>query len=273
MNSPNRTISALIVDDEPLGRDLVRHMLGAHPDVEIVGECGDGAKAVAAIKRLAPALVFLDIRMPKLDGMDVLQRLETAGPRRPVIVFVTAYDQYAVRAFEERALDYLLKPFDQDRFDATIRRVRERIEQAAEAELGKHVRGLLNGQTGAPPPSAPATAVAATPYAERIVVRESGRIFFVGVHEIDFLEAAGNYVSLHVAGKTHLIHETMTNTEAKLDPALFVRIHRCTIVNVARIAELRPHFNGEYIILLKDKTELKLSRGYVDKARAALGLP
>jgi two-component system LytT family response regulator len=158
MSSQNRTISALIVDDEPLGRDLVRHMLGAHPDVEIVGECGDGAKAVAAIKRLAPALGFLDIRMPKL-------------------------------------------------------------------------------------------------------------------HEIDVLEAAGNYVSLHVAGKTHLIHETMTNTEAKLDPARFVRIHRCTIVNVARIAELRPHFNGEYIILLKDETELKLSRGYVDKARAALGLP
>jgi two-component system LytT family response regulator len=267
-------ISAMIVDDEPLGRDVVRHMLAAHPDLEIVGECGDGAKAVAAIKRLAPALVFLDIRMPKLDGMEVLARLEPATPggRRPVIVFVTAYDEYAVRAFEERALDYLLKPFDQERFDATIHRVRERIQQLDEAELGKSVRGLLAGRSGNGATAPAPAAATVTPYVERLVVRESGRIFFVGVHEIDYLEAAGNYVSLHVAGKTHLIHETMTNTEARLDPARFVRIHRSTIVNVARIDELRPHFNGEYIILLKDATELKLSRGYVDKAKAALGL-
>src|SRR5262249_22371739 len=148
---------------------------------------------------------------------------------------------------------------DQDRFDETIRRVRERVCQFEEATLGKNLRGLLTGQ------------LLAKPYADRLVVRESGRIFFIGVTEVDWLEASGNYVTLHVGGKRHLINETTANMEAKLDPSLFVRIHRSTIINVNRIKELTPHFNGEYIVVLKDGTELKLSRGYVDKAKLALG--
>jgi two-component system, LytTR family, response regulator len=254
-----RTISALIVDDESLGRDLVRHMLQAHPDIQVAGECADGVKALAAIKRLDPTIVFLDIRMPKVDGIDLLDRLATSSGQHPLIVFITAYEEYAVKAFEAHALDYLLKPFDQERFDQTINRVREHLRQVDEAKLGKSLRGLLDGQLK--PKS----------FADRLVVRESGRIFFVGVAEVDWLEASGNYVALHVGRKTHLVHETMANMVAKLDPAVFVRIHRSTIVNVSRIKEMTPYFNGEYIVVLKDDTELKLSRGYAEKAKAAFG--
>ena len=260
------TISALIVDDEPLGRDLVRHMLATHRDLRVVAECADGEKALAAIKRHTPQLVFLDVKMPRLDGIALLQRLPT--DHRPLIVFITAHDAYALRAFQEHALDYLLKPFDQERFDQTIARVRQRLEQLESARLGQSVKRLL---AGSPAPAEEARVV--KPFAERVVVRESGRVYFVGVPEIHWLEASGNYVALHVAsGKTHLVHETMTAMEAKLDPAIFVRIHRSTIVNVDRIKELQPHFNGEYIVLLKDDTRLKLSRSFLETARAALGL-
>jgi two-component system, LytTR family, response regulator len=253
-------ISALIVDDESLGRDLVRHMLQAHPDIQVVGECADGVKAMAAIKRLDPTIVFLDIRMPKVDGIDLLGRLATNSGQHPLIVFITAYEEYAIKAFEAHALDYLLKPFDQERFDHTIKRIRERLRQVEEAKLGKSLRGLLDGQ------------LKPKLFADRVVVRESGRIYFVGVAEVDWLEASGNYVTLHVGGKTHLVHETMANMLTKLDPAVFVRIHRSTIVNVNRIKEMTPFFNGEYIVVLKDDTELKLSRGYAEKAKTAFGL-
>ena len=260
------TISALIVDDEPLSRDLVRHMLATHPDIRIVAECADGEKALAAIKRHAPQLVFLDVKMPRLDGVALLQRLPSAN--RPLIVFLTAHDTYALRAFEAHALDYLLKPFDQERFDQTVARARQRLEQLASAQLGQSVKRFLADST------APANEVRPTKaFAERIVVRDSGRVYFVGVPEIHWLEASGNYVALHLAsGKTHLVHETMAAMEAKLDPARFVRIHRSTMVSVDRIRELQPHFNGEYVVLLKDDTRLKLSRGFLEKARAALGL-
>lgn len=253
-------ISALIVDDEALGRDYVRHMLQAHPDIRIAGEYSDGAKALAAVKRHDPTLVFLDIRMPKLNGIDLLERLGAHTGGRPLVVFITAYEEYAIKAFEANALDYLLKPFDQERFDQTVQRVRDRLRQIEEAALGKNLRGLLAGQAGS------------KSYADRLVVRESGRIFFVGVAQIDWLEASGNYVTLHCGGKDHLINETMANVQLKLDPAVFVRIHRSAIVNADRIKEMTPHFNGEYMIVLKDGTELKLSRGYIDKAKAALGL-
>ena len=257
-------ITALIVDDEPLGCDLVRHMLTAHPDIRVVAECSDGEEALAAIKRHAPQLVFLDVKMPRLDGIALLERLDPG--HRPLIVFLTAHNTYALRAFEEHALDYLLKPFDQERFDQTVARARQRLEQIESAKLGESVKRFLT--------SAPVDAVpTAKPFAERIVVRESGHVYFVGVPEISWLEASGNYVALHVtSGKTHLVHETMAAMEAKLDPTLFVRIHRSTIVNVARIKELQPHFNGEYVVLLKDETKLKLSRSFLGTARAALGL-
>ncbi len=254
-------ISTLIVDDEPLGRELVRHMLARHPDIAIADECGDGEEALAAIRRRPPQLVFLDIKMPRVDGLTLLDRLPAAD--RPLIVFITAHDAYAIRAFEAHALDYLLKPFDQERFDQTIARVRQRLEQIAEARLGKTVRTLLDGQPPRPPRNAP----------DRIVVRENGRVSFISVAEIASLEASGNYVALHLdSGKTHLVHETMSALEQRLDATEFVRIHRSTMVSVARIKELLPHFNGEYVVVLKNGTKLKLSRSYLETARAALGL-
>jgi two-component system, LytTR family, response regulator len=260
---PESVISTLIVDDEPLGRDLVRHMLAAHTDFRVVAECSDGEKALAVIKREPPQLVFLDIKMPRLDGMAVLERLEATA--RPLIVFITAHDAYAIKAFAEHAFDYLLKPFDQERFDQTIARVRTHLRQIEEAKLGQSVRSLLGGGI--------ASASSPKPSLDRIVVRESGRVTFVNVAEIEWLEAEGNYVALHVAGgETHLVHETMTNLEAKLDSAVFVRIHRSTIVRADRIKELLPHFNGEYVVVLKDNARLKLSRSYLDTARVALGL-
>jgi two-component system LytT family response regulator len=252
------SITALIVDDEPLGRDLVRHMLAAHADFHLVGECGDGEKALAAIKRHTPQVVFLDIKMPRLDGMSLLDRLPASV--RPLVVFITAHDRYAIRAFAENAFDYLLKPFDQARFDQTIARVRQRLRQLDAARLGQSVRSMLGGNE-------------MKPALDRIVVRETGRVFFVEVADIGWLEAEGNYVALHVVdGKTHLVHETLANLEARLDSSRFVRIHRSTIVRVDRIKELLPHFNGEYVVVLKDGTRLKLSRSFLDTARMALGL-
>lgn len=266
-----KKINALIVDDEVLGRDLVRHMLRSHVDVTIVAECGDGEKALAAIKRLHPEVVFLDIQMPKLDGLALGKRLESEG--RPLVVFITAYDAYAINAFEAQAMDYLLKPFDQERFDQMLLRVRRRLAQIAEASLGQNLRDFFAAQTPSPGHAHGRTGFSSGPkFDERIAVKENGRVLFVEAAEIDWLEASGNYVALHVAGRTHLLHETMTDIETRLNPVHFVRIHRSTIVHVGRLKELRPHFNGEYIVLLKDGTRLKLSRGYLAKAKTALGL-
>lgn len=253
------SITALIVDDEPLGRDLVRHMLAAHPDFHVVGECGDGEQALAAIKRHTPQVVFLDIKMPRLDGMSLLDRLPASV--RPLVVFITAHDRYAIQAFAENAFDYLLKPFDQARFDQTIARARQRLRQLDAARLGQSVRSMLGGNE-------------MKPALDRIVIRETGRVFFVEVADIGWLEAEGNYVALHVVdGKTHLVHETLANLATRLDASRFLRIHRSTIVRVDRIKELLPHFNGEYVVVLKDGTRLKLSRSFLDTARVALGLP
>lgn len=257
-------ITALIADDESLGRDLVRHMLGRHPDIQIVAECADGAQALAEINRHAPSVAFLDIRMPRLDGMALLDNL--AEGKRPLIVFTTAHDGYALRAFQQHAFDYLLKPFDESRFNQSLSRVRERLRQLAAARMAEAVREAL----GSPPT---VTREERLPPLERVVIRETGRIYFVEVADIEWLEASGNYVALHVAGgKTHLAHETMSHLETRLTARLFVRIHRSVIVRVDRIKELLPHFNGEYIVVLKDNTRLKLSRSYSESARIALGL-
>lgn len=261
MSAP--VITALIVDDEPLGRDLVRNMLLAHPDITVLGECPDGEKALAAIKRHTPQVVFLDVKMPRLDGVGLLKRLPEEN--RPLIVFITAYDSFALHAFEGQAFDYLLKPFDQERFDTTLQRVRARLDQLDAARIGESVREALA--------STPAPRPAAQPPADRLVVRDPGRIHFVNTTEVSWLEASGNYVAIHTqAGKTHLIHETMAAIEARLDPTAFMRIHRSTIVNMRRIRQLEPHMNGEYIVVLDDGARLKLSRSYVEPARRALGL-
>ncbi len=250
-------IRALIVDDEPLARARLRALLADEPDVEVVGECGDGLEAVAAVQDLTPDLLFLDVQMPTLDGFGVLEALE-AGPM-PAIIFVTAYDRYALRAFEVHALDYLLKPFDRDRFHKALERARAALDRPGKAEADQRLLGLLQDQKKAPRPL------------ERLLIKTAGRVFFLRTEEIDWIEAAGNYVRLHVGAEAHLLRETMNGLEARLEPARFLRIHRSTIVNVDRIQELQAWFHGDYLVILRGGTQLTLSRGYRHKVQEHFG--
>ena len=248
-------IRTLIADDEPVARARVSALLRDEPDVEIVGECTSGFEARAAIERTAPDLVFLDIQMAELNGLELARAL---GPTRPAVVFVTAYDEYALGAFEIHALDYLLKPFSAARFRAALAHAREHLSRrTTPARAG-------NGQAPAIRPAAAS---------ERLVIRSSGRIYFIAIADIDWCEACGNYVRLHVGPQSHFVRETMAHLEARLDPARFARIHRSTIVNIERIKELRSSFNGEYAVQLKDGTRLTLSRGYREALQTRLGDP
>jgi two-component system LytT family response regulator len=250
-------IRTLIVDDEPLARHRLRALLDGDPDIAIVGESGDGGQAVAAVQELRPDLLFLDVQMPVLDGFEVLEAL--TGEPMPVVIFVTAYDRYAVKAFEVHALDYLLKPFDKDRFAAALQRAKDHVRRAETANLEDRLRKLL--QTA---PNRPGVS-------DRLVVKSGGRVYFVRVDDIDWIEAAGNYVRLHVGKEEHLLRQSLSALESKLDAGRFVRIHRSTIVNVERIRELQPAFHGDYVIILHDDTELALSRSCRDKLEEALG--
>ena len=253
-------IRTLVVEDEPMARDRVRLLLQQQPDIEIVGECGDGAQALSAIERLDPELVFLDVQIPVVDGFGVIRAVPP--DRMPMVVFTTAYDEYALRAFEVHALDYLLKPFDRTRFMRALDRVRERRERQRAGDLGRRLLAMVQDLK---PEAAPAP--------ERIVVKSGGRIFFIRVDEIDWIDAAGNYVRLHVKGETHLFRETMNGMEKRLDRSQFVRIHRSHLVNADRIRELLPG-NGEHIVVLRNGVRLTLSRGYRDRltAQAAHGI-
>jgi len=255
-----RKIRTLIVDDEPLARERMRSLLAAESDFEIVGEATDGLEAVDAIQTHTPDLVFLDVHMPKLDGFEVI---ETVGAEQmPAVIFVTAYDQHALRAFDVQALDYLLKPFDSDRFQAALKRVRTQIDSQETGDLGRRLLALvrdLKPERGNK--------------SDRLVVKSGGRLFFLRADEIDWIEAAGNYVRLHVGTEAHMLRETMNSIEARLNPELFVRIHRSHIVNIERIKELQPWFNGEYVVILRNSTRLTLSRGYREKLQERLGKP
>ncbi|MEZ5318964.1 MAG: LytTR family DNA-binding domain-containing protein [Vicinamibacterales bacterium] len=255
-----RVLRAIIADDEPLARERLRSLLGEDTGVEVVAEARDGQEAVDAIRTHAPDLVFLDVQMPKLDGFEVIAAV---GPdRMPPVVFVTAYDQHALRAFEVQALDYLLKPFDADRFQSALERVRRQVDSRESSDLGRRLLELVSTLR----PERPARA-------ERLVVKSGGRLFFLRADEIDWIEAAGNYVRLHVGTDGHLLRETMTSIESRLDPDLFFRIHRSHIVNIERIKELQPWFNGEYVVILRNGTQLTLSRGYREKLQERLGKP
>jgi two-component system LytT family response regulator len=256
-----RTIRALIADDEPLARERVRTLLGSEPDVEVVGEAKDGLETVDAIMATTPDLVFLDVQMPKLDGFEVI---DTVGPERmPSVVFVTAFDQHALRAFEVQALDYLLKPFDQERFQSALKRIRRQMDSQETGDLGRRLLALVKDLKSDQRPSR----------SDRLVVKSGGRLFFLRADEIDWVEAAGNYVRLHVGADGHLLRETMTSIESRLNPDMFFRIHRSHIVNIERIKELQPWFNGEYVVILRSGTRLTLSRGYRDKLQERLGRP
>ncbi|MGH8637211.1 MAG: LytR/AlgR family response regulator transcription factor [Burkholderiales bacterium] len=248
----------IIADDEPLARARLRMLLGGESWVDLVAECADGTHAIAAIRELRPDLVFLDVQMPGATGFDVI---EAIGPAHmPAVVFVTAYDRYALRAFDVCALDYLLKPFDRERFQQALGRARQQLQHpASSGDLERRLLELVQGLKHSPP------------RAERFVVRSGGRVYFVRAAEIDWIEAAGNYVKLHVGAEAHLLRETMTAIEAQLDPETFFRIHRCHIVNIERVQELQPWFNGEYVVSLKTGARLTLSRGYREKLQQRLG--
>lgn len=242
-------IRTLIVDDEPLARGRMRRLLEKEEDVEIVGEAADGRSAVEAIREHAPALVFLDVQMPELDGFGVLKELDRE--EWPCVVFVTAHDQFALRAFEVHALDYLLKPFDTDRFRQTLQRAREAVEKRNAAPAQTQLAELLAGLTALNPTNS-----------DRIAVKSSGRIVLVKVPDIDWVESADNYVKLHVGKTEHLHRETLTAMEARLNARDFVRISRSCLVNVERIRELQPLFHGDYAVILHDGTRLTLSRSH-----------
>lgn len=256
------SIRVLIVDDESLARDTIRLLLKQHEEFEIIGECKDGHEAVAAIMQEAPDLVFLDIQMPEKNGFEVVA---SVGPEHmPVIIFATAYDRYALQAFEAHALDYLLKPYDDARFEKALARALERIRQKQFGELTSKMIDLVGDHRVKRDDNLVA-------HRERIMVKERDALFFVKTEDIDWIEAAGDYVSLHLGKKSYLVRESMTGVESILDAKQFVRIHRSTIVNVERIKEMRPYFHGDYIVFLNDDTELKLSRRYWNRIEHILG--
>lgn len=260
-----KKITTLIVDDEPLARRNLRLLLKDDSEIEIVGEAASGREALALIRRHSPDLVFLDIQMPELDGFGVLENID--AEQLPAIVFVTAYDQYALKAFEFHALDYLLKPFDDARFEKALRRAKLQVGQRELKDLSQRLVALLAGRESSAQGSTPARQ---SQYLSRLLIKSAGRVFFLKTDEIDYVQAEDYYVKLHVGRKGHLLRETMNEMEAKLDPAKFLRIHRSTIVNIERIRELQQHFNGEYIVVLHDGTEHKLSRSRREQLQTLL---
>jgi two-component system LytT family response regulator len=252
------SIRVLLVDDEPLAREMLREMLQGDPDVQIVGESCNGREALEAIRAEAPDLIFLDVQMPEVGGFEVLASLGKG--RIPYVIFVTAYDQYAVRAFEVQALDYLLKPFDQERFDLSWQRAKAQLLRDRNGGgIDQRILALLEEMK------------AGKNYLERLVIKAAGRIYFLDTSEIDWIEAEGNYVSVHSASKSHLLRETISSLESQLDPKKFVRIHRSSIVRLDFIREMQPWFHGEYRVILNDGTQLTLSRNHRDKLQEALG--
>ncbi len=257
------SLSALIVDDEALARERIRTLLRRDPDIDVVGEVGDGRSAVRALAESPHDLVFLDVQMPEIGGFEVLETLRSLQETDPAIqvpavVFVTAYDRYALRAFEVHALDYLLKPFDVERFEKTLARVKVQLARVRGEALSHELAALLDERRRS------------SPFVDKFVVRSRGRIVFVRAEEIDWIEAAGNYVAIHVGPRDHLLRVTMSHLESQLDPAHFVRIHRSFIVPLDRIEELEVSERGDHEVALRDGTRLASSRTYYRRVRKRL---
>ena len=240
-------IKALIVDDEPLARDRIREMLKDHPEVEVIGEARNGQEAIAAVTDQNPDLVFLDVQMPDLDGFSVLQNLK--AEQVPLIIFVTAYDQHALRAFDVHAVDYLTKPFDRKRFAEAIDHAKVYLKGAKEPDTARIISMLQEIRTGAR-------------YLERFAIKNGETVFFVRAEDVDAIEAQGNYVRLSLAGSSHLLRDTLNNVESQINPRMFVRIHRRTIVNIDRVKEVQTWARGEYRVVLSTGAHYTLSRGY-----------
>jgi two-component system LytT family response regulator len=250
-------IRTLIVDDQLLARELLRRMVKDEPDIEVVGMPASGPEALTAINTLAPDLVFLDVRMPELDGFGVLAQINPA--RMPIIIFVTANDDFALRAFEVHALDYLVKPCTADRLQTALHRARNQIHRNQAGEIQRRLTALLEDVKVQPN------------LAERLPVKSEGRIIFLRLTDVDWVEAADNYVKLHVGKDEHMLRETMTALESKLPSSRFLRISRSAMVNIEQIKELHPMFHGEYVVILRTGARLTLTRGYRDKLQR-LGL-
>jgi len=244
-------IRALIADDEPLARERITRLLSTESDVQVVSQCRDGLEAVTHIKQSKPDLAFLDIEMPEIDGLGILR--EIPAEATPVIIFTTAYDHYAIQAFEAHALDYLLKPFDEERFRRALQRARTHLENLRSKDLAARLLAALE------------EARPSTTESDRLVIKSGGKVVFMKLDEIDWVEAAANYVHIHAGTEGYYMRETMNSFEARLDPSRFIRIHRSTIVNLAKIKELQPCNNGEFIVVLRNGKELSLSRGFRDR--------
>jgi two-component system, LytTR family, response regulator len=239
------TLKAAIVDDEELARGYIRELLRPHPEIEVVADCANGFEAVKAIGETSPDLLFLDVQMPKLDGFEVLELIDPA--RLPVVIFITAYDQYAMRAFDAHAVDYLLKPFDAARFERALERARSRLgERRPTLELPSAAR-------------------------ERIVVKDGARVHVIPIGKLDYVEAQDDYVALHSEGKSFLKQQPIADVEAMLDPARFVRIHRSAIVNLERIARIEPYGKDSRLAILHDGTRLPVSRSGYARLMEAMG--
>ncbi|HXJ75167.1 MAG TPA: LytTR family DNA-binding domain-containing protein, partial [Candidatus Dormibacteraeota bacterium] len=246
-----------IVDDEELGRKRIRKLLSLESEFEIVGESRDGREAIRAIEKFSPDLVFLDVQMPELGGFEVLSQISPA--KMPVIIFVTAHDHFALKAFQAQALDYLLKPFDDERFAQSLQRARTYLNGNAAGEIRERLARLVQGL---PSPGQ---------YLSRVAVKSAGRVLFLKAGEIDWIEAAGNYVNLHVGKESYLLRGRMSELEKRFDPEQFFRIHRSTMVNLDRVKELQPLFKGESIVILKDGQQLSASRSCSQRLQAFLG--
>ena len=249
-------IRIVIVDDEAPARTRLRQLLKTEPDFALVGECSNGAQAVETIQRARPDLVFLDVQMPRLNGLEVCQSLIASGISLPMVIFVTAYDDYALKAFEVHAVDYLLKPFDRERFAQALSHARNQLARSKSNPLEAQVAAVLNELAPISKKS------------QRLVLKENGRLVFVRTETINWIEADGNYLRLHARDCTHYVRETLGHFEAELPPDKFMRISRSVIVNLDRVKELQPLFYGDYSVVLDDGSKLSMSRAYRDRLKA-----
>ena len=272
MTEPNPSkITALIVDDEPLAREVIRMLLQKDREIEILGECASGREAIEFIHNRPPDLLFLDVQMPEMNGFEMLKRLRVT--QYPIIVFVTAYDRYALRAFEVNALDYLLKPFDDKRFAKTLSAVKAQWQKERAGAFNRRLLDMLDDyrKTISSSPSDKRSEHPANKYLDRLAVKSGDRTLILRVDEIDWIEAADYYVEFHVGNRAYLLRETMKAVEERLDPSRFTRIHRSTIVNLDRIKEIHSDFHGDQVALLRDGTRLRISRSRRDHLAATLG--
>ena len=263
-------IRVVVVDDEPLARRRILRLLADRAEFEVVGEFDSGRKAALAIPEIEPDLLFLDVQMPEMGGFEVLESLSRSRP--PVVIFVTAFDEYAVRAFEVHALDYIMKPFDDDRFEEALVHARSQLRLESGETLRRRLTGVVRALRDVDEDSRSLPAVpAGGRWLERLLVRTQDRALFVRVSEIDWIEAADYNIRIHTPERTYTTRETLSGLAEKLDPRRFVRVHRSTIINIDRVREIQPYFHGAYVLTLQDGTEVRLSRSRRRALEEALG--